>query len=124
MSYRWLIAGFLILAAGAFYTGTFFGGGSSTPTQNQYRLRASGISSAAEETGTILSTDPTDIVIQMPSGSTQIELVSSSTVVTKYSVGTFADLTAGTKLLAMGSTTNSGMLAQSIQILPTKITVR
>jgi hypothetical protein len=123
MKSRWFILCLFIIAIACFYAGTVFGAGAHTTLPNQYTSRMGGaFSMGTIEMGKIIAVDPTDVVIQMQDGSTQILLTSDTTAVAHYSVVARAQLTPGINILVTGSTTPSGVVAQSIQIVPANMT--
>ncbi len=125
-----VIVALILVGGGAFYAGTVYQQGqtaSTASTRGQYGngqgaaggarggMRAgSGFSS-----GTVVTLDANDMSIKLPSGSTQIILLSTSTQVMKSAAGTLADLSQGAMVTVTGASNSDGSItAQSVQIRP------
>ena len=69
--------------------------------------------------GEILSVDSKGITIKLPSGGSQIILLSSSTSIMKSTPGSQSDLIVGSNIMITGSANQDGSLtASSVQIRP------
>lgn len=96
-------------------TGTF----ARTSFAGAGRTRGAG----AFSTGSILSVSGNTLTMSLQSGGSQIVVLGTSTPILKSTVGTTADLTAGTNVMITGTTNSDGSLtAQSIQIRPAGMT--
>ena len=125
-----VIIALLIVGAGSFYAGQTMAKGAAPTVRTGFGGTAGAAGFAGRGTrgaagggftaGQIVSTSNGSISIQQQNGSSsEIVLISPTTMIFKQTAGTAADLTDGTQVTVTGTTNGDGSLtATSIQIRP------
>ena len=119
----------LLIVAGSFYGGMFYGKSqasllAATARANfASRGNRTGASGANFISGNIISKDSNSITLNLNStAGSKIIFYSDATQINKMVTGTSDDLSAGTSISVTGTTNSDGSLtAQSIQIRPAKL---
>ncbi len=81
--------------------------------QNNARQFAGGLA-----TGTVLAADSTSITLKIASGGSKTVYLNSDTRVSKQETLQPSDIKVGDNVAAMGQSTNGGITARSVQIVP------
>ncbi len=131
-----IIIGAVVLAVLAFWAGTVYANHKNANTKmsgmagmnGQFAGRGGfgggmgGTRNAANfVAGTVLSKTDTTITVQNQAGGSKILLIAPSTTVSKSAVGSIADVTVGSSVVATGTTNSDGSItAQNLQLRPQK----
>jgi hypothetical protein len=88
-------------------------GGANGNSQNGARRFAGGVA-----TGTVLAADAKSITLKIASGGSKTVYLTSTTTISKQETLTASALKVGESVMAVGESSNGGITARSVQIVP------
>ena len=117
----------VVIAAGAFYTGTKVRGGRAGNFQGRVIGNAQGVRGQFGQqggvqglwpvNGKIIKRDETSITVELADGSSKIILLTETSAINKTTEGARDDLTEGTEVIVFGAANSDGSItAQNIQV--------
>ena len=90
-----------------------------TPGQGgQGRQGGAGRFAGGIATGTVIAADTKSITVKLAAGGSKTVYLSSQTTFGKQETLTAADIKVGDNVMAVGQTSNGGITAQSVQVVP------